>query len=826
VLGFLFFLFPRELSMEVTSKREFVTHAVIGQHEPIEFGISNNPEFFQVLSKALYSDQHLAVVREVMCNAWDAHIEAGVTDRPIEVKIEGGYLIIRDFGLGIPRERIGQVYGVYGLSTRVKDETVTGGFGLGCKAPFAYTEHFEVTSWNQGTKTIYSLSRSSAQANGRPSIVPIVSVPTEETGLQVKIKIESTEDSLTFRHLAQRVACNGGMNAKVEGETVTPLNLGTEEGSYVITARQLHKQTHGKSISVRYGTVIYPIPIEKTYKGTYEKITEFLNNFNMLSWSGNGKTLVLQAGPGTLSVTPSRETLSMQEKTITAITKLLNGFLPLVQKVIPAKVDEQLKQANEEAIKAEKFDEMLFALDKPMGFVDPISQLDLVSPDAMAKYVIQKHYQGGMSSRDRLDRITKIAESTYRNRGTAQTFKRELTWKVNGEQFTARQRRFTSWFQHHILRKLYRDLEGIQKQGWQKLFVYHRYGKGLIASHKVVFDNEHQWIPLLRKVVVLCYAQKDFFEEAVHFPELKKLGQLDKGTFVFTVQRGKRYAEQAREIFTKHGFTLLDLTAEVSWRLPEEEREPEEREPRLKGWPVLYSLLKDGDFAPNHGLKEGAPRIFTPDFSARFEKDRYANTHNIVGFTHKSTLRILKHLGGIGALCVSTSQESAMLKKGIVPCAKYVILKTLKEMENNPRIVEFLPYDLMPIIKDRKDRHVKMETVPLIETFIHHHKTRALFGVVDNRNAMDRFWVSMWRSILKMHAPERYLGMAPKDCPVKALKAKLDKVSLAPEALGLLDTVDKNPVLRLFDASELKVQLVNTHSEPKAMAVLTEALKG
>ena len=87
------------------------------------------------------------------------------------------------------------IYGVYGASTKKQDATVTGGFGLGCKAPFAYSEHFEVTSWHKGTKTIYNLSRSSAEVNGKPGIFPIASFPTTESGLQVRIPLNNGDRS-------------------------------------------------------------------------------------------------------------------------------------------------------------------------------------------------------------------------------------------------------------------------------------------------------------------------------------------------------------------------------------------------------------------------------------------------------------------------------------------------------------------------------------------------------------------------------------------------------------------------------------------------------
>lgn len=57
--------------MQVSQVNDHISHAVIGGMAPINFSISNSAEFFHILSSTLYSDQILAVVREVLCNAWD-----------------------------------------------------------------------------------------------------------------------------------------------------------------------------------------------------------------------------------------------------------------------------------------------------------------------------------------------------------------------------------------------------------------------------------------------------------------------------------------------------------------------------------------------------------------------------------------------------------------------------------------------------------------------------------------------------------------------------------------------------------------------------------
>jgi hypothetical protein len=73
--------------VQVAHKDDHITHAVISKTKPIEMRMAQSPEFFQVLFKSLYKYPTVAMVRETLCNAWDAHIEAGKTDVPIEVTL-------------------------------------------------------------------------------------------------------------------------------------------------------------------------------------------------------------------------------------------------------------------------------------------------------------------------------------------------------------------------------------------------------------------------------------------------------------------------------------------------------------------------------------------------------------------------------------------------------------------------------------------------------------------------------------------------------------------------------------------------------------------
>ena len=312
--------------MRVATEQDHISHAVLGNQKAMDFGISDDPAFFQILSQSLYKDPMLAMVREVICNAWDSHIQSGNQDKPIKITLDDNNFIVEDFGLGIPHDMIQPIYGVYGASTKKNDGRQTGGFGLGSKSPFAYNDHFEVTSTHDGKRTIYSMSRSSAQVAGKPGITPIASFPNAISGVKVRVPKNPTKDNVRFHRLIRTVVFNGDIKAELNGEELDVLGLDVSEAGVVLVKRdmeklhstrtfQSHTQTH-----LRYGNVVYPIESHEAYDSLLARVVNISRTFYNCD-------VVIQAEPDTISVTPSRESLTMSDMTVNSIKQLLLNFL-------------------------------------------------------------------------------------------------------------------------------------------------------------------------------------------------------------------------------------------------------------------------------------------------------------------------------------------------------------------------------------------------------------------------------------------------------------------------------------------------------------------
>lgn len=303
--------------MQVATLSDAITHAVIGKQESVEMGVSDSAALMHIFSSTLYTYPRLATVREIICNGWDGHISTNKTDTPLQITLKDGHLSIRDFGPGIPHDKIGPIYGVFGNSTKREDSTVTGGFGLGSKAPLAYVDNFEVISHNNGVKTVYRVSKSSMEKGGKPTIDTIVSMPTTETGIQVKLGIQHQHTDL-FLHLINEVLILGEIKASVNGmDPVEGLPLENSPTGYLINS---FTGTLTSRINVRYGNVVYPIPKHEGYLIEWQRVMEGMNKL----WEG--ANIIFMCAPDTISIAPSREALILTDATVATLKGLLLSF--------------------------------------------------------------------------------------------------------------------------------------------------------------------------------------------------------------------------------------------------------------------------------------------------------------------------------------------------------------------------------------------------------------------------------------------------------------------------------------------------------------------
>jgi hypothetical protein len=165
---------------------------VSAQLEEQFFSIQDQGMIFDILRNKMYSNPILAICREISCNARDAHREAKKANDPIHIHIPNHhepFFKVKDFGPGISPDRMSNIFIKYTASTKRNDNIQTGGFGLGAKTPFSYSDSFTiVTNYNGkqynyacfidetkiGKLTLLSESETN-EVNGTEIIVPVKS---------------------------------------------------------------------------------------------------------------------------------------------------------------------------------------------------------------------------------------------------------------------------------------------------------------------------------------------------------------------------------------------------------------------------------------------------------------------------------------------------------------------------------------------------------------------------------------------------------------------------------------------------------------------------
>lgn len=296
--------------MKLTEYKRDVTEQ--GTLSEAMFGISENDQvhIISILRSKLYSNKPLAVLREYAANARDANVEAGYPDRPINIHLPTRfepYLSIRDFGLGLSKQDVYEIYCQYGKSTKRSSNLVVGQLGLGSKSAFCYTDTFVITSYNQGMKTSYCAF---IDPTGVGKISELASVASsEETGIEIQIAVDLKDIEL-FKQEALKLFSYF--------EPAPNINIQLEPPKYIAKAEQwgIRQSSAINGPVAVMGGIPYPIDRNKVNLHDTGNNRDIL--FTLLS-----SNIDVFCEIGDLSITASREALEYTPVTQDSIKKIL-----------------------------------------------------------------------------------------------------------------------------------------------------------------------------------------------------------------------------------------------------------------------------------------------------------------------------------------------------------------------------------------------------------------------------------------------------------------------------------------------------------------------
>jgi hypothetical protein len=148
----------------------------------------------QIFRDNIYTDKVLAVVREWTCNAIDEHVKHKI-QKPVQAGVADQRFFVRDFAQGLDDNGIRNVFGKYFRSTKSNSDEPIGGFGVGAKAGHCYNDVFYVTSFHNGTKTVYSCVLGGDETGASiGQVIEMSQEPTTESGLLVEIEVKAADE--------------------------------------------------------------------------------------------------------------------------------------------------------------------------------------------------------------------------------------------------------------------------------------------------------------------------------------------------------------------------------------------------------------------------------------------------------------------------------------------------------------------------------------------------------------------------------------------------------------------------------------------------------
>jgi len=162
---------------------------------------SNISIIMEMVSSSFYSNKIGSIIREITSNCFDSHKRANV-DNPVVIKVDFDYendiyyIEFKDVGTGLSPDAIKYIYMRWFTSDKRSSNEEIGGFGIGSKSPFAYTDMFYINTVSEGIRYDYIHYKDERNAKGvrEFKLDLLLEEPTNQrNGTSIRIDIQKED---------------------------------------------------------------------------------------------------------------------------------------------------------------------------------------------------------------------------------------------------------------------------------------------------------------------------------------------------------------------------------------------------------------------------------------------------------------------------------------------------------------------------------------------------------------------------------------------------------------------------------------------------------
>lgn len=321
--------------------------------ESMDFGIGDPSIIIEILRNRLYSNPIQTLVQEYISNGRDAS-RAAKHDIPLKItlptKLESVFKV-RDYGIGLTDKMIRDVFVLYGKSTKRGSDEQTGGFGIGAKSAWAYTDSFTVTTYVDGVASSF-LAHIGENSNGKLTALGKEKT-NEPNGTEIQIAVHD-KDRRAFINATFRATLFWKTKPVFEGITEAEIPKFYKELNNVMTRDNWAIYKSENLNSFLDGTFSYDdsYSYNRNYNGgvvvvvdgiPYKLSNKFLELSNIakcMTFLNNKMVLTINCGNGDVEVSASREAIADSQFSQESINKMAISVFESISKQIKEELDK------------------------------------------------------------------------------------------------------------------------------------------------------------------------------------------------------------------------------------------------------------------------------------------------------------------------------------------------------------------------------------------------------------------------------------------------------------------------------------------------------